>query len=171
MQNAVPYSQAVAAKFPEQIVIGIAREPSGKCNPITLGWTMITSGSPPMMAVSIGLPRHSLEVFRAAEGFVIAMPTADQYEETMLFGTRSGRDTDKFAEAGTPLADATEIDCQIMADAVANFECRKTDELLTGDHVIFVGEVVAGHVHPDAPDRLYTVGPGYEMAPLPRGAR
>jgi len=168
MQKTVPYADAIGVKYPEQIVIAIAREASGKCNPITLGWTMITSGSPPMMAISIGLTRHSLEVLRAADGFVIAMPSEAQEAETMLFGTRSGRDGDKFAEAGTALAPAEAIDCEIMADAVANFECRKVSELTTGDHVLFVGEVVCAHVNPDRPNRLYTVGGGYKMAGLPR---
>ena len=168
MQNKVSYSDAIGLKYPEQIVIAIAREASGKCNPITLGWTMITSGSPPMMAVSVGLTRHSLGVLRAAEGFVIAMPSEAQEAETMVFGTRSGRDGDKFAQAGTALAPAETIDCEIMADAVANFECRKVAELETGDHVLFVGEVVCAHVNPDKPNRLYTVGGGYKMAGLAR---
>ena len=168
MQKEVPYSQAIVQKYPEQIVIAIAREPGGKCNPITLGWTMITSASPPMMAVSIGLTRHSLEVFRQAGEFVIAMPSEHQVQETLLFGTRSGRDCDKFAEAGTKLQPAGKVDCVLLAEAVANFECRKVAELATGDHVLFVGEIVCSHVHPDAPNRLYTVGAGYKMAGLPR---
>ncbi len=168
MQNTVPYGDAVGVKYPEQIVVAIAREATGKCNPITLGWTMITSGSPPMMAVSVGLTRHSLGVLRAAAGFVVAMPSEAQEAEIMLFGTKSGRDMDKFAAAGTALAEAEAIDCQIMAEAVANFECRKVAELATGDHVLFVGEVVCSHVNQDRPNRLYTVGGGYQMAGLPR---
>ena len=168
MQKQVPYSRAVALKYPEQIVIGIAREARGKCNPITLGWTMITSGSPPMMAVSIGLTRYSLEVFRGADEFVIAMPCEQQADEALFFGTHCGRDCDKFAEAGTGLQPADEVDCVLMADATANFECRKVAELRTGDHVIFVGEVVCSHVHPDAPSRLYTVGEGWSLGGLAR---
>ncbi len=168
MQNTVPYGDAIGVKYPEQVVIAIAREATGKCNPITLGWTMITSGSPPMMAISIGLGRHSLGVLRAADGFVVAMPSEAQEAEIMLFGTKSGRDMDKFAAAGTVLTAAEAIDCEIMTEAVANFECRKVAELATGDHVLFVGEVVCSHVNPDRPDRLYTVGGGYQMGGLAR---
>ena len=56
MLNQVPYARAIVSKYPEQIVIGIARDDSGKYNPITLGWTMIVSHKPPMMAVA--LPQH-----------------------------------------------------------------------------------------------------------------
>ena len=168
MQQKVTYGEAIVQKYPEQIVIGIAKDAKGMANPITLGWTMITSIKPPMMAVSIGLARYSLEVFRAADAFVIAMPSEDQADEAMLFGTKSGRDMDKFAAAGTALQPAAKIDCVLMADAVANFECRKTAELVTGDHVIFVGEIVCSHMKPDRPKRLYTVGNGFQMAGLAR---
>jgi len=64
---------------------------------------MIVSHVPPMMAVSIGKTRYSLEVFRHAGQFVIAFPSERQKDEAMLFGTQSGRDVDKFAAAGTAL--------------------------------------------------------------------
>lgn len=169
MQKEVPYGEAIVRKYPEQVVIGIAKDAAGKYNPITLGWTMITSGSPPMMAVSIGLTRYSLEAFRHAGEFVVAMPSADQEAEAMLFGTRSGRDCDKFAQAGTKLQPAAAIDCVLMAEAVANFECKLVGEMTTGDHVLFVGEVVRSHVHETELARLYTVGAGYKMGGLARG--
>jgi len=168
MQNEVPYSQAVAMKYPEQIVIGIAKDSAGKCNPITLGWTTITSGDPPMMAVSIGLTRYSMDVFREASEFVLAMPSEHQAAEVLLFGSRSGRNCDKFAEADSKLQPAREVDCVLLADAVANFECRKVAELRTGDHVVFIGEVICSHVNPDNPNRLYTTGKGCKLAGLPR---
>jgi len=126
---------------------------------------MITSGRPPMMAISIGLTRYSLEVFRQAGEFVIAMPSAEQADETLFHGTHSGRDVDKFAEAGTNLQPADEIDCVLMADAVANFELKTVCEAATGDHVLFVGEVVASHVNEQALGRLYTLGPGHQVGP------
>ncbi len=168
MQKHVDYLDAIKLKYPEQVVIGIARDAAGKANPIALGWTMVTSHDPPMMAVSIGLTRYSLEVFRAAEAFTVAMPAENQADETMLFGTTSGRDTDKFAAAGTALTPAAVIDGVLMSDAVANFECVKRGEMTTGDHVIFVGEVVAAHLNPERPRRLYTVGAGHVMGGLDR---
>ncbi len=168
MQRETPYSQAIGTKYPEQTVIALARDASGKCNPITLGWTMVTSHMPPMMAISIGKTRHSLEVIRRAGEFVIAFPSSDQEREAMLFGTKSGRDTDKLTEAGSKTQPASKIDCVLLAHAVANFECRLVGEMETGDHVIFVGEVVCCHVNENRLDRLYTVGEGYKMAGLGR---
>ncbi len=168
MQKEVPYSHAIDMKYPEGVVIGIAKDPQGKCNPISLGWSMITSGSPPMIAVSIGLRRYSLEAFRDAGEFVVAFPSEHQERETMLFGTKSGRDTDKLAEADAGTQPAGKIDCVLLSDAVANFECKLVSEHQTGDHVIFVGEVVCSHVHEPPLNRLYSVGPGHILSGLPR---
>ncbi len=169
MQRQVSYSEAINSKYPEQVVVAIAKDPEGKHNPITLGWTMIVSGSPPMMAVAIGKSRWSIRAFRHARQFVIAFPSEHQREEVMLFGTRSGRDADKLAEAKAVTQPAQVVDGVLLADAVANFECRLVGEMEAGDHVVFIGEVVQAHVNEADLNRIYTVGPGYKMHGLPRG--
>jgi len=168
MQREASYSDAINSKYPEQIVIAIAKDAKGNCNPITLGWTMIVSGSPPMMAVSIGKTRWSLEAFRLAKEFVVAFPSERQQEETMLFGTKSGRDMDKLAAAGAKTQPAKVIDGVLLADAVANFECKLVGEMEAGDHVIFVGEIVQAHRNEKPLNRLYTVGPNYKLGGLAR---
>jgi flavin reductase (DIM6/NTAB) family NADH-FMN oxidoreductase RutF len=68
------------------------------------------------------------------------------------------------AECGTRTQPATAIDGVLLADAVANFECALESELPTGDHVIFVGKVVAAHVNDSGTTRrLYTIGEDYRM--------
>ena len=46
----------------------------------------------------------------------------------------------------------------LLSDAAASFECVVESEMQSGDHVIFVGRVVASYVNP-VPDtrRLYTL--------------
>jgi len=163
MQRKVEYSEAILTKYPEQVVIAIAKDASGKPNPITLGWTMITSGSPPMMAISIGETRHSLEAVRSAGEFVVSFPSHEMADEALFYGTKSGRDMDKLKEFGAATEPAVKIDCVLLANAVANFECVLKGELKTGDHVIFAGEVVASHVNAEPAKRLYTLGSGYKM--------
>lgn len=161
MQLQTSYERAIALKYPEQVVIAISKDASGKYNPITLGWTMITSGEPPMMAISIGLGRHSLDAVRQSGAFVLSFPSAAMEDDTLFFGTYSGRDLDKLAERGTATRPASEIECVLLSDAVANFECRVVGEMTTGDHVLFVGRVVGAHVNQDPHvERLYNFGGG-----------
>lgn len=166
MQRLTTLSEAMALKAPRELAIGIAKDPQGKYNPIALGWMMGTSFEPPLLAVSIGLERYSLEAFRQAGQFVVALPAADQQREAMLYGSVSGRDFDKLRRAGAKIQPADKIDCVLLAEAVANFECRLVDELATGDHVIFVGEVVCSYMHKTKRDRLYILGPGHTLGGL-----
>jgi len=165
MQIATDYSDAIVRKYPEQIAIAIAKDPQGKYNPITLGWVMPTSGQPPMLAISVGLTRYSFEALRHAGEFVVSFPSIDMAEDALFYGTNSGRDMDKIGACGTKTQPAAEIDCVLFADAVASFECTLESELVTGDHVIFAGTVVAAHMNEDPKvRRVYTVGGNYEMS-------
>jgi len=161
MQKQVPFKEAILRKYPEPVSIALARAPNGVVNPITLGWVMPTSFEPPQFAISIGLTRYSLEVIREAGEFVLAFPSVYQLEEALYFGKVSGREVDKLKERGTPTQPAVKIDSLLLAEAVANFECVVVGELLTGDHVIFAGEVVAAHVNEKPLPRLYTIGPNH----------
>ena len=64
MQKKVEYEQAIKTKYPEQVIIAIAKDKNGKANPITLGWTMIVSGKPPMMAIAVAKTHYSIETIR-----------------------------------------------------------------------------------------------------------
>ena len=158
MQTPTDYKTAANRRYPEPVAIAVARDERGKCNPITIGWIMLTSHEPPMMAISVGKTRYSLGAIRHAREFVISFPTAAMQADAKFHGTNSGRDMDKLAECATKTQPATKIDCVLLTDAVANFECRLVSEFEAGDHIIMVGEVVASHVNEDASlGRLYTL--------------
>ena len=163
MQKQVEYSDAIKTKYPEQVVIAIAKDKNGKANPITLGWTMIVSGSPPMMAIAVAKTHYSIEAITHSKSFTIAFPSSDMADAALFFGSKSGRDTDKFAEFDCKIEPATAIDSLLLTDAVANFECTLESQIPAGDHIIFVGKVVSSHINTEPKKRLYTVGPGHKL--------
>jgi len=165
MQKQVEYDQAVKTKYPEQIVIAIAKDKTGKANPVTLGWTMIASGKPPMMAIAVASKHYSIETIRHSKSFTIAYPSAEMADAALSFGSRSGRDADKFAEFDCKTEPAKAIDSVLLTDAVANFECTLESEAVAGDHIIFVGKVVAAHINSETKRRLYSVAPGHKLGP------
>ena len=166
MQKMVPYAKAFAARAPREVVIGIAKDAQGKHNPITLGMFTHVANEPPILAVSIAKQQYSLEAFRLSKEFVIALPSESQAQETMLYGTKSGRECDKLALAGAKTLPATKIDSVLLADACANYECKLIAEVPVGGHVVLFGEVVAAHVAQEPVRRLCIVGPGYKMGPI-----
>lgn len=163
MQKQVEYTDAIKTKYPEQVVVAIAKDRNGKANPITLGWTMIVSGEPPMMAIAVAKTHYSVEAIEHSRCFTIAFPSSEMADAALFFGSKSGRDADKFAEFECETAPAEEIDSLLLTDAVANFECNLESQMLTGDHVVYVGEVVACHINTEPKKRLYTIGPGHKL--------
>ncbi len=162
MQIQTSVEEAGHRKSPEQVVIAIVKDAQGKYNPITVSWSMFTSHEPAMIAIAIGRGRYSLDAIRNAGEFVVSYPAASMEKEAVLFGTKSGRDADKLKESQVQVEPTTVVDGSLLADAVANFECRLEAELAVGDHVIFVGKVVAAHVNQDETiTRLYTLGNGH----------
>ena len=163
MQECVPYQKAIGLKYPEQIVLAVTVAPGDKVNVITLGWSMLCSHEPQLMAISVGNTRYSYELLTRSDEFVLAFPGRNMAKEALFCGTHSGREVDKIAETGLELSAAREISVPLLKQAVANFEMRVTDRLTTGDHTIFIGRVLASHRHVDPPERLFTLGPGYEL--------
>jgi flavin reductase (DIM6/NTAB) family NADH-FMN oxidoreductase RutF len=163
MQKKVGYEEAVRTKYPEQVVIAVAKDKTGRANPVTLGWTMIVSGDPPMMAISVYKGHYSIKTIRHSKCFTIAFPSSDMADATLFFGSHSGRDTDKFAEFKCKTEPAKMIDSVLLGDAVANFECKLVKQVPTGDHIIFVGRVVCSHTNTKSKKRLYTIAPGHKM--------
>ncbi len=170
MQKQVKFDQAIKTKYPEQVVIAIAKDKKGKANPVTLGWTMIASYQPPMMAIAVAKTHYSIKTIRHSKCFTIAFPSAQMAEAALFFGSRSGRDADKFAEFNAQhgrvhckTSPAKKIDSVLLADAVANFECTLESQTSVGDHIIFVGRIVASHVNTRPKKRLYTVASGHKL--------
>src|SRR4030042_2557040 len=98
MQKQVEYSEAIKTKYPEQVVIAIAKDKNGKANPVTLGWTTIVSGTPPMMAIAVAKKHYSIEAINHSKCFTLAFPSSQMAEAALFFGSKSGKNTDKFAE-------------------------------------------------------------------------
>lgn len=163
MQKQVEYSEAIKTKYPEQVVIAIAKDKKGRANPVTLGWTMIVSGEPPMMAIAVAKKHYSIETIRHSKCFTIAFPSSEMADAALFFGSKSGRDVDKFAEFDCATEPAKKIDSLLLTDAVANFECTLESQAEAGDHIIFIGKVVASHTNTDPKKRLYTIGPGHKL--------
>ena len=165
MQKQVDFSKANNTKFPEQLVIAIAKDKLGKANPITVGWTMPVSRNPDMMAIVINSTRYSVEAIQHSKSFTIVFPSDKMADETLFFGTKSGRNMDKLKESGIAYEDTSKINSVILTDAVANFECELESEIIKAKNIIFIGEIVASHINTKPKKRLYTLGTekGYQL--------
>lgn len=154
----IPSSEALKRKYPEWIVLVVTMDQQGQVDVMPAGWCMVTSGRPLMFAVSVHPHRHTHTLLREAGEFVIAFPAVGQGPAVWYCGSHSGRDVDKIAHTDLELLPAAEIKTPLIKGAVANFECRLVQQMDTGDHTIFVGEVVAAHIEEEASGRLLNFG-------------
>lgn len=165
MQKQTEYSEAIKTKYPEPVVIAIAKDEKGKANPVTIGWSMIASGEPPMMAIALAATHYSTEAIRQSKCFTLVYPSVEMANDAMFFGSHSGRNTDKFKESNCKTEPAKEIDSLLLTDAVANFECTLVSETIAGDHVIFIGQIVTAHINEEQKKRLYSIAPYHVLGP------
>lgn len=101
---------------------------------------------------------------------MLAFPSSSMAEAAFFYGTNSGRDVDKLSQYPTAAEPAVEVDSLLLSDALANFECKLESQLETGDHMLYVGRIVASHLNSDASlKRLFTMAPGYKMGEISIG--
>ena len=169
----VPIDGVWKLKYPEQIVLATARAADGRTSIIPLGWYMQVSGTPPMVAIAVGLTRFSHDLIAQSGEFVVCFPSTEMASEVLYCGSHSGRDVDKFAATGLKAVPASVVGAPLIEGCVACLECRVTNSLVTGDHRVFVGEVVAAHASEQPLRRLYNYGDlhfgGAEFVPVPGG--
>jgi flavin reductase (DIM6/NTAB) family NADH-FMN oxidoreductase RutF len=116
-----------------------------KPNIITLAWAMPTSINPPLVAISIAPRRHSHHLIEETKEFVVNIPTMEILKETLFCGRKSGKDNDKFKETGLTPLPAKKVKPPIIKECVAHLECKLHSQFTTGDHTIFVGEIIEAY--------------------------
>jgi len=103
-----------------------------------------------MVAIGIAPKRHSHRLIQETKEFVVNIPTMDIVEETLLCGRVSGRECDKFKEARLTPLPAKMIKPPIIKECVAHLECRLHQQIATGDHTLFIGDVLASYANEGA---------------------
>jgi len=163
--KSVEIREGINRKYPEWIFQLVTVDEAGKPNAMPAGWCTFCSGDPVMMAVSVAFERYTHELMENSREFVLALPNQEQKEAVYYCGTNSGRDVDKFEETKLGVTPGIEVEVPLIKDSVACYECRKAGSLDTGDHTIYVGEVVAAHVSEDFTRSIYTTQDWHKEGP------
>jgi flavin reductase (DIM6/NTAB) family NADH-FMN oxidoreductase RutF len=130
--------------------VGKVGEHAHKPNIITLAWAMPTSINPPMVAISVSPRRHSHALIAESREFVVNIPTMQLLEQVMFCGEHSGRKRDKFKETGLTPLKGKKVKAPLIKECIAHLECKLYGQFTTGDHTIFVGEIVAAQADKEA---------------------
>ena len=114
----------------------------------TANWVAQAAFEPPMVSITVEATSKALALVRAAGVFAVNVYATGQRELAGQLGRRSATNPDKFR--GVPTEPGV-TGCPLLLDALGYLECRVTGELPAGDHVLFLGEIVAAGLRRDVP--------------------
>jgi flavin reductase (DIM6/NTAB) family NADH-FMN oxidoreductase RutF len=154
MQTLTP-NQGIALAAPMIYSLVTSLDTNGKPNALGVSWVTRTSLDPFLLMISIDHSRYSHAGIDFHKEFVVHYPSAEQAQAAWFCGTRSGRDIDKIKEAGLSLIDSVAVQVPTVEGATVAFECKVVGQFETGDHTVFVGEVVATRGEPQKAGHLY----------------
>jgi len=121
----------------------------GKPNIITLGMYMPISHDPPQVVIGVSPKRYSHDLIVEQREFVVNSPGFDFAAKTHICGVKSGRDVNKWVEAGFTPKPAQKVHPPIIEECYGHMECEVVNRVTCGDHTLFVGEVVAASIDVD----------------------
>ena len=122
-------------------VVGAAHD--GLLGGLTAAWVTRVSLKPAMLLVAVGHERFTWDLMNNSAYFSVSLPKISQVDEARLFGLKSRRDVDKWAQVDHDLLGEG---IPALRHCATRFLCRKTAVLKTGDHDCFVGEVISAEI-------------------------
>lgn len=128
--------------FPAPVLLVGTYDREGKPNLMNAAWGGICCSDPPCVAVSLRKARYSYAAIEERKAFTIGIPSEARMKEADYVGIVSGRDLDKFAEAGLTPVRSELVDAPYAAEFPFVLECRLLHTLEIGIHTQFVGEIV-----------------------------
>jgi flavin reductase (DIM6/NTAB) family NADH-FMN oxidoreductase RutF len=155
-------SRAFTLIEPGPVVLVTTRD-GGKSNIMTISWSMVLDFTP-VFALTTGSWNYSFAALRKTKECVIAIPTVDMLDRVVGIGTCSGADTDKFAKFGFTAVTGKAVSAPLLAECLANIECKVID--LVPKHDIVVLKGVAAHINAARKEKrmLHAVGDGTFVA-------
>ena len=110
---------------------------------LPLDWHSPASAVPKKYLVLISKKAAALSLIQNSRSFVVNFMPHSHVDHIIKAGTLHGAYHDKFAATGLKRAQCEKlVDVPRIKDAVAWIECRVEGEFDTGDHIMFLGEIL-----------------------------
>ncbi|TET62779.1 flavin reductase family protein, partial [Candidatus Bathyarchaeota archaeon] len=133
-------------QLPIKPVYLVSVEHEGKKNIISIGMFAFFSGKPTLVGVGIAPSRYSFELVRKSGEYIVNVVDEKLMETVRICGRKSGREVDKFKLVKLTAVKGVKVKAPLIQESPVNIECKVVKEVEVGDHVWFIGEVLAVHV-------------------------
>lgn len=147
----LPWNDEISNQFITNVGLITSDGPSGP-NVMACEWTHHISYSPGLIAISLGHTKATVENIRSSKEFGINICANDQSILASVAGGYTGIKYDKInalKELGFEFYKAKKIRSIMIKGTAVNIECVLSKEIILGDHITFVGEVVEASNNPD----------------------
>lgn len=128
---------------PLPVVMVSCGDIEGDMNIITLAWVGMAASEPPAISIGVRPTRYSWGLIQRYGDFVVNVPDASQVEQVQYCGSVSGRNEDKFKNAGFTPVKGHRVRAPLIAQCPLNIECRVKGRFSIGSHDLFVGEILS----------------------------
>jgi flavin reductase (DIM6/NTAB) family NADH-FMN oxidoreductase RutF len=109
-----------------------------------VNWVTQTSFDPPLVVAAVKADSGSAAIIGNTGAFAVNVLAADQLDIGKAFFRSTTMEDGKLN--GHPFEPGPATGAPLLLDTPYWFECRVTDTVASGDHTIFVGEVVSAGV-------------------------
>lgn len=111
---------------------------------------------------AISVPKNSFTAQLIAQSGVFVVNFVGTYfaEKVTLLGKASGHTVDKFTRFSIAKEEADGVDCSRLKEAAAYISCHVAEQHVFGDHILFIGTVVASRELVSGVKRLFHVAGG-----------
>jgi len=133
-------------KLPIRPVYLVSCEHDQKKNIISVGMFAYFSGKPTLVGIGIAPSRFSYELVKKSRAYVVNVVDERLMEAVKICGENTGRDVDKFKLAKLTATPASRVRVPLIEESPVSLECKVVQVAEVGDHVWFMGEVLATHV-------------------------
>lgn len=134
-------------KLPIRPVCLVSMENNGEKNIITIGMFAFFSGNPTLVGIGVKPDRHSYDLIHKSREYVVNIVDDRLMKAVRICGERSGRDSDKFKLTQLTPVKGAKVQAPHIQESPLSIECKVVQEVETGDHIWFIGEVQATHVN------------------------
>lgn len=136
-------------QFPIRPIYLVSAQYEGKKNIITVGMFAFFSGKPSLVGVGLAPSRYSFDLIRKSKEYVVNVVDDRLMDAVRVCGEKSGRDTEKFEATKLTPVTGVKVKAPLIEESPVSIECRVVKEVEVGDHVWFIGEVLAAHLRED----------------------
>ena len=148
MKKETPINEGLR-QLPIRPVYLVSSEHEGKRSIISIGMFAYFSAKPTLVGIGIAPSRYSFDLIRKSGAYTVNVVDEKLIDAVRICGEKSGRDVDKFKLAKLTSVKGVKTNAPLIGESPVSIECKVVKEVETGDHVWFIGEVLAVHVQQD----------------------